>query len=105
MIFTLDSTAYDRGTFQMPHLSVHTALNSPAIDGNISLRDVKRMIWKTSHETRSKETYGVAWLCSRRRNANPHQKFIVKVPIHVKACQFREFNASPQKNVQWFQNN
>ena len=56
MIFTLDSTAYDRGTFQMPHLSVHTALNSPAIDGNISLRDVKRMIWKTSHETRSKET-------------------------------------------------
>ena len=44
MIFTLDSTANDRGTFQMPHLSVHTALNSPAIDGNICLRDAKRMI-------------------------------------------------------------
>ena len=57
MIFTLDSTANDRGTFQMPHLRVHTALNSPAIDGNISLRDVKRMICKTSHETRSKGTW------------------------------------------------
>lgn len=57
MIFTLDSTAYDRGTFQMPHLSVHTALNSPAIDGNISLRDVKRVIWKTLHATRPKETW------------------------------------------------
>ena len=41
----------------MPHLSVHTALNSPAIDGNISLRDVKRMIWKTLHATRPKETW------------------------------------------------
>ena len=57
MIFTLDSTANDRETFQMPHLSVHTALNCPAIDGNISLRDVKRMIWKTLHATRSKGTW------------------------------------------------
>ena len=84
MIFTLDSTANDRGTFQMPHLSVHTALNSPAIDGNISLRDVKRMIWKTLHENKIKRN--LAWLCSRRWNANPPQKFIVKVSIHVKAC-------------------
>lgn len=44
MIFTLDSIANDKETFHMPHLSVHTALNSPAIDGNISLRDVKRVI-------------------------------------------------------------
>ena len=57
MIFTLDSTANDRGTFQMPHLSVHTALDSPAIDGNICLRDAKRMIWKTLHATRSKGTW------------------------------------------------
>ena len=57
MIFTLDSIANDRETFQMPHLSVHSALNSPAIDGNISLRDVKRMIWKTLHATRSKGTW------------------------------------------------
>ena len=84
MIFTLDSTANDRGTFQMPHLSVHSALNSPAIDGNISLRDVKRMIWKTLHETRSKETW-LDFVLEDEMQIRP-KKFIVKVSFHIKAC-------------------